>query len=142
MNYRRIHLFNFLIKLKIGIFAGLLSSIFLMPHPSIQKLLIYKESSENALNACSSKNWIGGWGVGEIWEISMQILLFSTQKSYFCDNDVIYDVIMQEPVRKWRHNYKHEIRQGFIYWITTLLDQLNHFYFKTYRQGQFCRSWL
>ena len=28
----------------------------------------------------------------------MLILLISTQKSYFCDNDAIYDVIMQEPV--------------------------------------------
>ena len=32
--------------------------------------------------------------------INMLILLISTQKSYFCDEDAIYDVIMQEPVRK------------------------------------------
>ena len=32
------------------------------PHPSIQKVLIYNESSENALNVCGYKNWIGGWG--------------------------------------------------------------------------------
>ena len=36
----------------------------------------------------------------------------STQKSYnFCENKAIYDVIMQEPVRKWRHNHRHEIRR-------------------------------
>ena len=39
----------------------------------------------------------------------MLILLISTQKSYFCDNDAIYDVIMQEPVWKWRHNFRHKI---------------------------------
>ena len=37
------------------------------------------------------------------------ILLISTQKLYFCDDDAIYDVIIQEPVWKWRHNYRHEI---------------------------------
>ena len=44
-------------------FAHLLLSKFLYPHPSIQKLLIYKESSENALNICGYKNWISGWGI-------------------------------------------------------------------------------
>ena len=39
-------------------FAHLSSSIFLYPHPSIQKVLIYTESSENALNVCGYKNWI------------------------------------------------------------------------------------
>ena len=35
-------------------------------------------------------------------------------KSYFCENDAIYKVIVQEPVRKWRHNYRHEfIRDSF-----------------------------
>ena len=29
----------------------------------------------------------------------MLILLISTQKSYFCDNDTTYDVIMEELVR-------------------------------------------
>ena len=43
---------------------------------------------------------MGGWGVCEICENNMLILLISTQKSHFYDNDVIYDVIMQEPVRK------------------------------------------
>ena len=28
---------------------------------------------------------------------------------YFGDDDAIYDVIIQEPVWKWRHNYLHEI---------------------------------
>ena len=49
--------------LKITFFAHLLLSIFLYPHPSIQKLLLYKESSYNALNVRNNKNWIGGWGV-------------------------------------------------------------------------------
>ena len=39
----------------------------------------------------------------------MLILLISAWKSYFCDNDAIYDVIMQEPVRKWRHNHRLKI---------------------------------
>ena len=39
----------------------------------------------------------------------MLILLMSAQKSYLCDNDAIYDVVVQEPVRKWRHNNRHEI---------------------------------
>ena len=43
------------------------------------------------------------------WENNMLILVILTQKSQFCDNDAIYDVIMQEPVRKWRHNHRHNI---------------------------------
>ena len=39
----------------------------------------------------------------------MLILRISTKKSYFCDNDAIYDVIIQEPVSKWRHNHRHKI---------------------------------
>ena len=44
-----------------------------------------------------------------MWNLknNMLILLISIQKSYFCDNDAIYDVIMQEPVRKWCRNYRH-----------------------------------
>ena len=30
---------------------------------------------------------------------------------YFCDNDAIYDVIVQEPVRKWRQYHRHEINR-------------------------------
>ena len=37
------------------------------------------------------------------------ILLISSQKLYFGDDDAIYDLIIQEPVCKWCHNYKHEI---------------------------------
>ena len=51
-------------------------------------------------------------GVCENWENDMLILLISTQRSYFCDNDAIYDVIMQEPVRKWRHNHRHKINRN------------------------------
>ena len=63
MNNRHLQLFNFLILLRIAFFAHLLLSIFLYPHPSIQKLMLYKESSYNVLNVCYNKNWIGGWGV-------------------------------------------------------------------------------
>ena len=119
MNNRHIHLSNFLIKLKIGIFAHLSLSIFLYPHPSIQKVLIYKESSENALNVCGYKNWIKVWGVCELWKNNILILLISTQKLYFGDDDAIYDVIIQEPVWKWRHNYRHRIsRDPFAKWHT------------------------
>ena len=37
------------------------------------------------------------------------ILQFSSQKLYLGDGDAIYDVIIQEPVWKWRHNYRHEM---------------------------------
>ena len=55
MNNRPKHLFNFLIYLKIGIFVHLSLSICLNPHPSIQKVLIYKEFSGNALMDCGYK---------------------------------------------------------------------------------------
>ena len=50
-----------------------------------------------------------GWGKCEIWENNMLILLISTKKLYFCDNDALYDVILQETVRKWCHNHRHKI---------------------------------
>ena len=37
------------------------------------------------------------------------ILQMSSQKLYLGDDGAIYDVIIQEPVWKWRHNYRHEI---------------------------------
>ena len=37
------------------------------------------------------------------------ILLFSSQTLYFGDDDAIYDVIIQEPVWKLCHQYRHEI---------------------------------
>ena len=45
-----------------------------------------------------------------MWNIknSMLILLISTKKLYFSDDDAIYDVIMQVPIKKLRHNYGHE----------------------------------
>ena len=80
-------------------------------HPSIQKVLIYKESSENALNVCSYENWIGGWGVCDIWKNNIIILLISTLKLYFGDDDAI----IHEPVWKWGHNYRHKIsRDPFV----------------------------
>ena len=36
------------------------------------------------------------------------ILLISIQNLYVGDGDAIYDVIIQEPVWKWRFNYRHE----------------------------------
>ena len=38
---------------------------------------------------------------------------FST-KLYFCDADAIYDIIMEEPVRKWRHYYRHGINKDLL----------------------------
>ena len=67
--------------------------IFSVAHPLIQKLLIYEQSSWNALNICSNKNLIGG----SLWKLKI-----STQKSHFGD-DTIYEVIMQELVWKWHH---------------------------------------
>ena len=63
---------------------------------------MYKESSENALNICGYKNWIKGWGVCELWKNNILILLTSKN---FGDDDTIYEVIIQEPVWKWRDNY-------------------------------------
>ena len=39
----------------------------------------------------------------------MVILLISTKKLYFTDDDTIYDVIMQVPIKKLRRNYGNEI---------------------------------
>ena len=44
-----------------------------------------------------------------IMKKNVLILLISSQKLYFGDDDAIYDVIIQEPVWKWRYNYKHQI---------------------------------
>ena len=127
MNSRHVQLSNILIKLKIGIFAHLSLWIFLYPHPLIQKVLIYKESSGNALNIRGYKNWFEGWGICELWKNNVLILLILTQKLYFGDDDAIYDVIIQETVRKWRHNYRHDIcRDPFAKWI--LLDIFNNFH--------------
>ena len=93
MNNRHIHLFNFLIHLKSG-FRTPQSKTF-----DIRRIFWKR----------SNKNWIWGWGACEIWENSMLILLISAQKSYFCYNYTIYDVIVQEMVRKLRHNHRHEI---------------------------------
>ena len=74
--------------------------------------MVYEESSYNAQNVRSNKLWIGGWG---IWENNMLNMLISTQKLYFCDDDAIYDDIMEKPVRKLRHSYRHEIsRDSFV----------------------------
>ena len=43
---------------------------------------------------------------------NIQIRLISKQTLYFGDDDSIRDVIMEEPVRKWRHNYRHEISKN------------------------------
>ena len=67
---------------------------------------MYKESSENALNICGYKNWIKGWGVCELWKNNILILLISKN---FGNDDTIYEVIIQEPVWKWRDNYRRGI---------------------------------
>ena len=45
---------------------------------------------------CGNQNWIGGWVVCELWKNNVQILLISSQKLYFGDDDAIYDDITQE----------------------------------------------
>ena len=45
----------------------------------------------------------------EVWKNKEMILIISTQKVYFSDDDALYDVIIHEPVWKWHHNYRHEI---------------------------------
>ena len=49
-----------------------------------------------------------------MWIMKKNILslLISTQKLYFGDDDAIHDVIIKEPVWKWRHNYRHEINRN------------------------------
>ena len=47
---------------------------------------------------CGYNYWIGVWGVCELWKNNILILLISSQKLYFGDDDAIYDVIIQEPV--------------------------------------------
>ena len=59
-------------------------SIFLYPDPSIHNFFIYKESFNNALNVCGYKNWIGAYVK---YEKNKLILLFSTQKVYFGDDE-------------------------------------------------------
>ena len=46
---------------------------------------------------CGYQNWIGGWGVCELWKKIVLISIISSQKLYFGDDDAIYDVIIQEP---------------------------------------------
>ena len=54
---------------------------------------MYKESSWNALDVCSYKQWIRGYGV---YEISLALHAnFLKQMLYLDDDDAIYDVTMQ-----------------------------------------------
>ena len=58
------------------------------------------------ISACNiimlpGKNWIGGWGVCELWKNDILILLISTQKLYFGDDDAICDVIN---INTWKLN--------------------------------------
>ena len=53
-----------------------------------------------------------------IMKNNVLILLISIQKLYFCDDEAIYDVIIQEPVWKWRHNYRHEISISKSFYFT------------------------
>ena len=91
------------------IFAYLSLPIFPYPHSLIKIFSIYKESSKNTLYVCGYQNWIGCLGVCELWKNNVQILRISSQKLYFGDDDALYHGIIQEPVWKWRHNYRHEI---------------------------------
>ena len=66
--------------------------------------LIHEESVQNTLNLCSNKNWIRGMGVCEMIKSNILILLISTQKLHFGDDDAIYDILMQK-----RHHNRHDI---------------------------------
>ena len=60
---------------------------------------------------CGYQNWIGSWGVCELWKNNVLILLISSQKLYFGDDNAISDVIIQELVWKWHNNYRNAIRK-------------------------------
>ena len=49
-----------------------------------------------------------------MWIMKNKVLisLISSQNLYFGDDDAIYDVIIQDPVWKWCHNYRHEISRN------------------------------
>ena len=72
-----------------------------------------------------------------------------TQKSYFCDNDAIYDVIMHEPVRKWRHNHRYEFRDSFdelllfeTYSIIFIFKQIDMANFAVHAPGSLILNYL
>ena len=57
------------------------------------------------------ENWIGGWGVCDLWKNNVLILLISSQELFSVDDDAIHDVIIQEHVWKWCHNYMSSINR-------------------------------
>ena len=110
---------------------------FLYPLPSIQKVLICKESSENAMKDCGHKNWIEGWGVFKIWKNNILILLILIQKLYFVDDDAMYDVIIQEPVWKWRHYNRHEISRDSFAEVSLSITYSTIFIFRQIDRANF-----
>ena len=63
--------------------------------------------------------------------------LIKTQKLYFCDRNAFYDVIMQETVRKRRHNHRHEISRVHLLKYHSFRPT-QQFSFQTNQQGLFC----
>ena len=58
-------------------------------------------------------------------------------KSYFCVNDAIYDVIMQEPPGKWRHNTGHEISRDSFDEFPVFYTYSNIFIFRKIDRANF-----
>ena len=67
------------------------------------------------------KNWIGGWGICQLWKYNTLILLISTQKLYFGDDGAIYDIILQEPLWNDVTHVTKDMQPAVIQcWSTTL----------------------
>ena len=64
-------------------------------------------------------------GAYVIYEKNVLILLISSQKLYFGDDDAIYDTRFQEPVWKWRHYYRK--RNALHFWGRNALYALASF---------------
>ena len=105
-------------------------SIFLYPHPSIEKVLIYNESSENAKNVWGYRNWIGGWGGCELCIYNVLSLLISTKKCI----SLIMTLFMMSSFKNQFENdviTTDMISAGIHLLNYYSFDILNHFHFKT-----------
>ena len=91
------------------------------PNPRSKKFW-YTKSFENTLNVCGYKNWIGRWGVCELWKNNIQILPILTKKIVF---RWWWRYLWRQNSRtslKTTSSLKTWNKQGSICWITTLLD--------------------
>ena len=98
------HLFNFLISLKLTFFHTYHCQYFNTP-PLDQKI----SDIQKIFLKRSKCVWLPKLDrrLGRMWIIkrNVVILLISSQKLYFGYDDAIFDVIIQQPDWKWRHNY-------------------------------------